>query len=79
MAADLETGMIERELEMVRSAVALVATGGSRRVTLAGLRYGPQLLDVAEQMARDAGVRLVPLWSGDESGVDLVVERSSDD
>ena len=38
MAADLETGMIERELEMVRSAVALVATGGSQRVTLAGLR-----------------------------------------
>ena len=30
-------------------------------------------------MARDAGVRLVPLWSADEGGVDLVVERDSDD
>jgi|KBSMisStandDraft_5_1062788.scaffolds.fasta_scaffold1306842_2 hypothetical protein len=78
MTTDFETGMIERELELVRSAIAMVAAGRSPRVTLAGLTFGTQLLDVADGMARNANVRLVPLWSGDESGADIVVERPTD-
>ena len=28
-----------------------------------------------QQLARSAGVRLVPLWHADEAGVDIAVER----
>jgi hypothetical protein len=65
---------LEREVGLVRAAIGLVATGGSRRVVVAGLQLGDSLLATAERMAGDAGVRLVPLWTADESGLDIAVE-----
>ncbi len=66
---------IEHELDLVRSAIGMVASGGAPRVSLVGLRLGEQLLGQARQMALQAGVRIVPLWRSDEAGLDIAVER----
>ncbi len=67
--------LIEHELETVRSAVSMVASGGAPRVWVAGLRFGDQLVEPARRMAEAAGVRVYPEWSADESGAAIVVER----
>ncbi len=72
------TRALAREVELIGSAIAMVASGGASRVSVAGLRFGDQLLRVARQMAREAGVRVEPQWTIDEEGVDLWFERSAD-
>jgi hypothetical protein len=72
---DEATAAIERELQSVRSAIDLVASGASRRVVLAGLRFTEQLIRPARRMALGTGTRVVPLWNTDESGGRLAVER----
>jgi hypothetical protein len=67
---------LDRELRLIADAIALVATGGSKRVTLSNLRLAEQLLVEAEQMAATVGVTVRPLWSTDESGLDLSIEAS---
>ena len=67
---------LERELRLVSDAIAMVAGGGSPRVTIAGLSLGDQVLEPARRLARQAGVRIVPQWTADESGVDITVERA---
>jgi hypothetical protein len=69
---------LDRELQLVADAIAMVSRGGSPRVTVAGLRLGNALLEPAERLARIAGVRIVPRWSADESGVDIAVEQVLD-
>jgi hypothetical protein len=66
---------LDQELGLVRDAIAFVARGGSRRVVVANLRFGDQLLARARQLAREARVRLVPLWMPDDAGADIAVER----
>jgi hypothetical protein len=66
---------VEQELELVREAIVMVASGGSRRVVVAGLSLSDALIEPAQRMALEAGVRIVPLWSADESGADIAVER----
>jgi hypothetical protein len=56
----------------------MVASGRSRRVVVAGLRLGEALLEPAYAMGAAAGVRIVPLWSADEGGVDIAVERDEE-
>jgi 3-dehydroquinate synthase class II len=65
---------LDREIQLVADAIAMVASGGSPRVTVAGLQLGDAVLGPAEQLARQAGVRIVPQWTADESGVDISVE-----
>jgi hypothetical protein len=72
--ARIERGL-QAESDLIRDAVQLVASGASPRVTVAGLRFGDQLLERARAMADAGHLRLVPRWSADESGVDLVIER----
>jgi hypothetical protein len=72
--ATLVAETLEREMGLISEAIALVASGGSPRVTVAGLRLGGALLDPARRLAIEAGVRLVPLWTADEEGVDIAVE-----
>jgi hypothetical protein len=67
---------LDRELGLIADAIALVSSGGSKRVTLSNLRFAEQLLSEAEQMAATAGVIVRPLWSTDESGLDLSIEAS---
>ena len=53
----------------------MVASGGSSRVILAGIRFGDVLLDPARQLALAAGVRVLPVRHDDDPGVDIAVER----
>ena len=71
--------VLERELAHIADGIEFVAGGGATRIVLAGLRFGEPLLEAAQEMARASGVRLVPLWSSDESGVDIAIERADDD
>lgn len=66
---------IERELRLVREAIAFVSSGGASRVVVGGIHFGEALLRPAGLLALDAGVRIVPLWTSDEAGVDIAVER----
>jgi hypothetical protein len=66
--------MVAREMELVRQAVAMVASGGSRRVVLGNLRFGAELLATAQASGMANGVRIVPLWRPDDSSPDLAVE-----
>jgi len=70
---------LDQELNLVREAIALVASGGSRRVVVGGLRFGEALLVPAQMLATEAGVRLIPLWMPDDAGADIAVERIDDD
>lgn len=69
---------LEQEMSLVREAIAMVAAGRSRRVVVAGIRFGETLLAPARAMASEAGVRLVPLWMPDDAGVDIAIERITD-
>ena len=69
---------VDRELRLVTDAIAMVAGGGSPRVTVAGLALGDAMLEPARRLAREAGVRIVPHWMADESGVDITVEPDTD-
>jgi len=71
--------ILERELTLVREAIVMVAGGWSSRVTVGGMRFGEALLTSARGLAAEAGVRLVPLWAADDSGVDIAIERIGDD
>ena len=65
---------ITRERSLVEDAIALVASGATRRVLVGGLRLGEQLLPGMRALARGRRVAVRPLWvPGDEEG-DLVVE-----
>ncbi len=66
---------IERELRLVREAIVFVASGNASRVVVGGIRLGEALLPEAEALALRAGVRVVPLWTSDEAGIDIAVER----
>jgi len=56
-------------------AILLVSSGGSPRVTVAGLHYPEQVLEASRELAMSRRVRLIPLWTDDERGADLAVEQ----
>lgn len=68
------TADIDRESRLIADAIAMVASGGSPRVTVGNLRFTEQLLPAARKMAAVKGVRLTALWTMDEAGADIVVE-----
>jgi hypothetical protein len=70
---------LEYEMTLVREAIAMVASGRSRRVVIGGLRFGEALILPARGFATEAGVRLVPLWMPDDSGADIAVESIDDE
>ena len=73
--AALTVSAIEHELSLVREAIAVVGTGQFRSVTVAGLRFGTELLPRARTVAAGRGLIVRPLFHADEHGADLVVER----
>jgi hypothetical protein len=77
--ADSTIAALDHELGLVRSAIAMVASGGAPRVSLGGLQFGEQLIEPARALALQAGVRIVPIWTSDEGGADMRVERIADD
>jgi len=70
---------LEHEMNLVRNAVDMVASGRSRRVVVGGLQFGEALLVPARGLAAEAGVRLVPLWMPDDAGADIAIERVDDE
>ena len=66
--------VLEREARLIEEAIAMVADGGSRRVVVAGLHHGVELLESSCQLALESGVRVVPLRRRDVAGVDISVE-----
>jgi hypothetical protein len=71
--ARIQAGL-DHEVRLVMEAILLVSSGGSPRVTVAGLHYGEHVLEASRSNAAARQVRLVPLWTDDERGADLVVE-----
>jgi hypothetical protein len=65
----------ERELRLAREAIALVASGATPRVVIAGIRYGEEILDSARRLALAAGVRVNPVRQTGTGRAALVVER----
>ena len=47
---------------------------GPRRVTVAGIRFGEELLPEATRLARATGVEVRPVWGLGDAGCDIVVE-----
>jgi hypothetical protein len=54
---------LDGELRLLREAIMMVATGVSPHVTVAGLRFGDRLVPACVSMAREAGVRVLPVRS----------------
>ena len=69
---------LDREMDLIREAIAMVAGGASPRVVVAGLHFGEALVIPGRALAAEAGVRLVPLWTADESGADIAIEQIAD-
>lgn len=65
---------LEHELDLIRSAVALVAAGGARRVTLVGLPLDNQALRDIGSFIRANGMSM-RVMSGNV-GCDITVEAS---
>jgi hypothetical protein len=63
---------LQHQLDLVESAIALVASGGARRATLV-LTHADQVLPNAQAWAHDQGVVVRAAWRADGS-CDLVVE-----
>jgi hypothetical protein len=65
---------IDYEQDLVQGAIAMVSGGSSRRVTLAGLRFGEEILPVAIEAGRRSGVAVRPAWSLEDGRCDIIVE-----
>jgi hypothetical protein len=64
------------EFGIVHDAIAMVAAGGSRRVTVAGLTFGRELLFEASALAHENQVALYPLVPLGGVGCDILVEAA---
>lgn len=65
----------DRELQLIREAIAMVAAGRALRVVVAGIAFGDSLVKPGQRLALEAGVRLRPLSRTDDAGIDLAVEQ----
>lgn len=73
--ADATRRALESELGQVASAIAMVASGAATRVTVAGLRFGDQVVAASRDLAARQGVVLEALWHADDAGADVTVRR----
>ncbi len=72
--ADTVRRRLAHELRLIHEAILMVAAGGAPSVLVAGLQLGDAILEPAQRLALEAGVRLVPLWTTDEQHLDIRVE-----
>lgn len=59
---------------MAREAIAMVASGITPRIVIAGIRYGDEILDSARRAGLASGVRVNSLRRSDREASDLVIE-----
>ena len=76
--ANLTSSTLEHELRLVFEAIDAVASDRFPSVTVAGLRFGDEILAEARARAASRGLRVRPLFHAGEHGSDLIVERASD-
>ncbi len=67
---------IDREVDLVMSAVNLVATGGASSTMVVGLRLTDAVVEIVRPIAGDRGVIVEPLWSADEGTADVHIYRA---
>ena len=69
------TPLLEHEMKLCASAIALVASGGAPRVWLVGMRSGRALVTHALAMGRASDLAVRARWWPDEEALDLVVDH----
>jgi len=67
--------MIDHEVDIVMSAVDLVASGGAPSTVVAGLRLTDAVITIVTPLARAQGVVIDPLWGSDEADRGVRVHR----
>jgi hypothetical protein len=68
---------IDREVDLVSSAIDLVASGAARSSTVAGLRLTELVIQIVGPRALARGVVVEPLWGPDETSNDVRVRREA--
>jgi hypothetical protein len=66
---------LDIECRLVAEAILLVSCGGSRRVTVVGLRLADEVIDASRSFANARCARLVRLPHDNGRGADVAVER----
>ena len=70
---------LDREIELLTSAVRLVASGAATSTIVAGLQLAEVAMQAVAPIARDSGVVMDMLWGPDERACDVRVrERPGD-
>jgi hypothetical protein len=70
---------LDREVELLMSAVNLVASRGAPAATIAGLRLAEAAMAIVGPRASARGLIIEPLWGPDEGTCDVRVRRPSTD
>jgi hypothetical protein len=65
----------EHQFDLIRSAVALLAAGGARRVTLVGMSFDESALGKAGSLVRASG--MVIRAERGQAGFDVTIEASA--
>lgn len=71
-AAELQH-VIDREVDLVTSAINLVATGGAPSTMVVGLRLTDSVIQIVGPLAAQRGVVIDQLWGSDETTSDIRV------
>ncbi len=72
---ELVSQTIDHELELIRSAVAMVASGKAPRVVVGSLRFGEEILPHAQALAGRAGLQATPQWTLDKHQHAIAIEH----
>jgi hypothetical protein len=66
---------LEIELQMIRDAALLVASGAARRVVVANLQHGRVIAEPARAFAADVGILVESIPTADPRRIDLAAVR----
>jgi hypothetical protein len=67
---------LDREVELLVSAVGLVANGVAPSTIVANIQLGEAAMAIVQSLADERGVILEALWGPDEAGFDIQVRRA---
>jgi hypothetical protein len=66
---------IDHEVDLVNSAVDLVASGGARSTIVAGLRLSEPVVAIVRPRAAERGIDIELLWGSGETTADVRIRR----
>lgn len=66
---------IDHEVDLVNSAIDLVASGGARSTIVAGLRLSEAVVTIVRPHAADRGLVVELLWGSGETTADVRIRR----